>query len=135
LARAYDYLLNNDEMKKISDFFRKWMRTCFTLNGKAIFELSDEFSSFGREKQKHILTESSRKLLTTFQLGNKIKEIKFYNNEDDKFFNNFAKYVNKNNLGFFVKRFDDAIFHIERNGNPKLIFSDLSFDIGRIFRV
>ena len=135
LEKAYDYLQDPDEMMMISKFFRDWMRTCFALNGKGIFEMSAEFSSFGREKQKHLLTESARKLMNTFQLGLKTKEIKFYNPEDDKFFSKFAAYVTSKNLDFFCKSIDEAIFHIERNGNPKLIFTDLSFDIGRVFRL
>lgn len=135
LERAFDYLQNRDEMLMVSDFFRDWMRTCFALNGKAIFEMSVKFAAMGREKQKHILAESARKLTNTFQLGADLKKIKFYNPDDEKFFSKFASFVHKDNLGFFREIIDEAIFHIERNGNPKLIFTDLSFDIGRMFRL
>lgn len=135
LEKAFDFLQNRDEMLMVADFFRNWMRTCFALNGKGIFDLSAEFATMGREKQKHILAESARKLTTTFQLGSDLKKIKFYNPEEEKFFSKFAAFVTKDNLEFFHKSFEDAIFHIERNGNPKLIFTDLSFDIGRVFRL
>jgi len=135
LEKAYDYLQDSDEMKDISDFFRNWMRTCFALNGKKIFTMSGEFAEMGREKQKHILAESARKLTNTFQLGADLKKIKFYDEEDEKFFSKFATYVHKDNLDFFCNSIDEAIYHIERNGNPKLIFTDLSFDIGRMFRL
>jgi len=135
LEKAFDFLQNREEMLMVSDFFRNWMRTCFALNGKGIFDLSAEFASMGREKQKHLLSESARKLINTFQLGAEMKKLKFYNPEDEKFFSKFASYVHKDNLDFFHKSFEEAIFHVERNGNPKLIFTDLSFNIGRVFRL
>ncbi|MPM78835.1 hypothetical protein SDC9_125850 [bioreactor metagenome] len=122
-------------MLQVADFFRKWMRTCFALNGRGIFDLSAEFAAMGREKQKHLLAESARKLITTFQLGSDVKKMKFYNPDEENFFSKFASFVTKDNLDFFHNSFEEAIFHIERNGNPKLIFTDLSFDIGRIFRL
>jgi DNA polymerase-3 subunit delta' len=134
LEKAYDYLQNKEEMTDIAVFFRKWMRTCFALNGKTIFEMAGDFTTKGREKQKQILAESARKLINTFQLGADLKKIKFYNEEDEKFFSKFASYVHKDNLDFFCKSIDEAIFHIERNGNPRLIFTVLSFEIGRRFR-
>jgi len=66
LEKAFDYLDNPDEMLMEADFFRKWMRTCFSLNGRGIFDLSTEFASLGREKQKHLLAESARRLINTF---------------------------------------------------------------------
>lgn len=135
IEKAFDYLQNSDEMLQVAAFFRNWMRTCFSLKGKDIFEMGVEFAAMGREKQKHILMESARKFINTFHIGQEVKKIRFYNPEDEKFFGKFAAYIHQENLDFFFEKIDEAILHIERNGNPKLIFTDLSFDIGRIFRL
>lgn len=134
LEKAYDYLQNRDDVLMISDFFRNWMRICFSLKGKDVFALSAEFAAMGREKQKLILAESARRFLNGFHIGEEIKKMRFYNPDDEKFFSKFAPFTHDENLNLFYERLNEAIFHIERNGNAKLIFTDLSFDIGRIFR-
>ncbi len=135
LEKAFEYLQNRDEMLMISAFFRNWMRTCFALKGREVSAMATEFSGFGREKQKYILAESGRKFINTFHIGQKIKEITFYNPDDEKFFGKFAAYIHQGNFDFFQQKIEEAIMHIERNVSAKIVFTDLSFDIGRMFRL
>lgn len=134
IEKAYDFLLNRDDLLLEATFFRDWMRTCFALKGKDIFSMASVFSGYGREKQKHLLAESARRFMTSLHVGAQVGQIRFYNPEDDKFFPKFASYINTENIHILQQLVDEAIMNIERNGNPRLIFSDLSFDIGRIFR-
>jgi DNA polymerase-3 subunit delta' len=45
---------------------------------------------------------------------------------------NFAPFVNGNNIGDIFKELSDAIYHIERNGNAKIILTDLSIKLTRL---
>jgi len=45
---------------------------------------------------------------------------------------NFAPFVNGNNIIDIYKELNDAIYHIERNGNAKIILTDLSIKLTRL---
>jgi len=45
---------------------------------------------------------------------------------------NFAPFVNNSNIEDIFKELSDAIYHIERNGNAKLILTDLSIKLTRL---
>jgi DNA polymerase-3 subunit delta' len=44
----------------------------------------------------------------------------------------FAPFVHENNIEAIVSELEDAIYHIERNGNSKLILTDLSIKFTRL---
>lgn len=43
----------------------------------------------------------------------------------------FASFVHSNNILDIEKELNDAMYHIERNGNPKIILLDLSIKLTR----
>ena len=45
---------------------------------------------------------------------------------------NFAPYVNGSNINDIFKELSDALYHIERNGNAKIILTDLSIKLTRL---
>jgi DNA polymerase-3 subunit delta' len=45
---------------------------------------------------------------------------------------NFAPYVHNNNILDIYEALQDAIYHIERNGNAKIILTDLSIKLTRL---
>ena len=51
--------------------------------------------------------------------------------EEEAFLAKFAKFVSGNNLNDFMETFNDAYYHIERNANTKLLFTDLCFKVMR----
>jgi DNA polymerase-3 subunit delta' len=44
----------------------------------------------------------------------------------------FAPFVNGNNILNINEELNDAIYHIERNGNAKIILTDLSIKLTRL---
>ena len=51
----------------------------------------------------------------------------------DKFsWGKFAPFVNGNNINAIFNELSDAIYHIERNGNAKIILTDLSIKLTRL---
>jgi DNA polymerase-3 subunit delta' len=45
---------------------------------------------------------------------------------------NFAPYVNETNILEISEELQKAIYHIERNGNSKIILTDLSIKLTRL---
>lgn len=108
-------------------FFIRWMRACFSVNLESIRDLTDEFQSLGREQQKALLNQSSsilRKVLiykTLPETKDKLLQ------EELDFVRKFAQFINENNAAGMLQSLNDASYHIERNANARITFTDLSF--------
>jgi DNA polymerase-3 subunit delta' len=132
-------VLGEDEETKIFDaWFVKWVRAAFRAKGNAaaihdLIDWSDEISKTGRETQKHFLhycIEVFRQaLLTNYQAKSLVFMIPTY---DDFKFDKFAPFVNHSNIEEIYQQISEAIYHIERNGNAKLILTDLSIRLTRL---
>ena len=48
---------------------------------------------------------------------------------------NFAPFVHSGNILAINKELNDAIYHIERNGNAKIILLDLSIKLTRLLHI
>ena len=134
LAKALEYLSNKDEILYYGNLYIRWMRICFSMLAKDLFEFADEFQKLGREKQKYFFQFSSNRFSKSFHISGGIGQIHFYNKEDKAFFEKFSSFISPRKYPEIHKLLNEATFHIERNGNPKIIISDLSLDIGKILR-
>ena len=47
----------------------------------------------------------------------------------------FAPYIHGNNCMEIIELFNDAIYHIERNANPKILFLDVSLKLTKLLRI
>jgi DNA polymerase-3 subunit delta' len=46
-------------------------------------------------------------------------------------FDKFAVYVHENNIELIVEALEKAMYHIERNGNSKIILTDMALELTR----
>ncbi len=132
------HLLHNDANDATFEmWFIFWVRTAFKAKGNpsVINELinwSDEISKTGRETQKSFLLYClqffRQALMETYRVGS----LAFYEPSDKKFdLQKFAPFVHGGNIEGISKAINDAVYHIERNGNAKIILLDLSIQLTR----
>ena len=63
----------------------------------------------------------------------KADSLLFMEFKDPKFtIEKFAPFIHQNNIFEITSAIENASYHIERNGNAKLIFSDLSIQLTRL---
>jgi DNA polymerase-3 subunit delta' len=131
LITALD-LISDDEAKNFNrEQFIQFMRVCYSKKVVDIMNWSDAMSSTGKEKQKlfleyalHMFRQSILKNYTENQLT-KVSP------EEAQFLANFSRFITGNNIVEFMTHFSDAHYHIDRNANPKILFTDLSFKVMR----
>ena len=136
--KALGLLKESGEDDVFEKWFISWVRTAFKAKGNKgainnILDWSDELSTKGRETQKKFLTyciEVFRQALLT----NYSAESLIYFEPIDRTFAlpKFAPFVHQNNVFEITSALEDATYHIERNGNPKIIFTDLSIKLTRL---
>jgi len=111
------------------NFFIRWMRACFVLNLEILQELNEEFNALGREQQKAFLAQSEtiiRKVLMYRTLPEtKDKLLK----EELDFVHKFSRFIQVENTASMLEALNEAHYHIERNANARITFTDLSFQM------
>ena len=141
LNRALDLLHRDSEDLIFERWFVQWVRSAFKAKGNkgAIHELllwSDEVSRAGREVQKqflqHCLGSIRQAMLVNFGAGELVHAKSHVEGFDLR---KFAPFVHENNVEEIIEELETAIFHVERNGNAKLIFTDLSIKFTRLLHL
>lgn len=107
--------------------FQQWMRLCFRAAYSEIIDFSGNVKSIGRERQKELLEYGLRIIRNSLLFNNNLADIVMLPDDEKKFNANFAPFVKPANLTQIAELFEEAVRHIERNGNAQLIFTDVSF--------
>ena len=136
--KALDLMNRDSEDLVFEKWFVQWVRSAFKAKGNkgAIHELilwSEEVAKTGRETQKQFLAYCLSAIRQAMLINYGAGELAYMNIRVEGFkFENFAPYIHENNVQELVAEIEKAMYHIERNGNAKIIFTDLSIQITRL---
>ena len=106
------------------ELFASMMRLCYTKNVLEINNLVEVLSSLGREKQKGYLEYSLKMVRENFIMNQKVDKVVYLFKDEAQFSSKFHPFIHNENISGITKELNEAHFHIERNGNPKIIFFD-----------
>ena len=136
------HLLHNDTSdEQFEQWFIIWVRAAFKAKGNAavIQELigwSDTISKTGRETQKRFLTYCLQFFRQALLLNYNAESLVFLQPKTPNFnLEKFAPFVHSGNIIEIDKELNEAIYHIERNGNAKIILLDLSIKLTRLLHI
>ena len=135
---ALKLLSDDNEELPFEQWFVLWVRAAFRAKGNAsaiqdLILWSEEIAKLGRETQKKFLTYCTEMFRQALLLNYQATSLVYIEPKVEKFkLENFAPFVNGNNIIDIYKELSDAIYHIERNGNPKIILTDLSIKLTRL---
>jgi DNA polymerase-3 subunit delta' len=124
---------NQDESDEQLNLFRSWMLACYTYNISELISLTDQFHKLGREWQKGFLTYGLFMIRQTL-LKNHQASLNRLTDTESAFLDKFARFFHPGNYETITTFVNDALLHIERNGNGKIIFFDASLLISDVFR-
>ncbi|MFN5369927.1 MAG: ATP-binding protein [Bacteroidia bacterium] len=124
---------NQDESDEQLNLFRTWMLGCYTYNISELILLTDQFHKLGREWQKGFLTYGLFMVRQTM-LKNHQASLNRLTDSEHAFLDKFARFFHPGNYERITGFINDALLHIERNGNGKIVFFDSSLLISDVFR-
>lgn len=136
--RALQLLHKDDTEFPFEEWFVQWVRAAFRAKGNAAAVLdltawSEQIAGIGREAQKQFLHFCVEMFRQALLLNYESPSLVYIEPTVEKFkLENFAPFVNGNNINDIFKELSDAIYHIERNGNAKIILTDLSIKLTRL---
>ena len=124
--------LMHQEENNLEEVFIQWFRLCFGRRGLEIQQLIDQIAvaAFGRENQKNMLRFGLQVIRDCLTYNASASEIIRF---ESKYFelSKMAGIINDVNAPYIIKHLETAIYHIERNANPKIVFLDLSIQVMR----
>ena len=136
--KALQLLQPDSETTFFEKWFVDWVRAAFRAKGNAaaiqdLIQWSEQIAGLGRETQKKFLHFCIDMFRQALLLNYQTPDLVYIEPQVEKFkLENFAPFVNGNNIHDIFKELSDAMYHIERNGNAKIILTDLSIKLTRL---
>jgi len=91
-----------------------------------LLKWAQTIAGFSKEMQKDFLFFCLRVTRDNFLQGESLKSLIYQTKEEEEFSKNFARFMPYETATALNKHISDAIHHLERNGNAKIIFTDLA---------
>lgn len=137
LNEAVKLLNSGDKSNEFEKLFVQWVRDAFMVKKKpeylrSIIVWAREIAGWNREKQKNFLNYCSEifrlALLQNYQSENLV-----YKKIDANGFNwnGFSKFISGANIESILEEINAADLHLTRNGNPKIVWTDLGIKLSR----
>jgi DNA polymerase-3 subunit delta' len=136
--KALQLLQPDSESVFFEKWFVDWVRAAFRAKGNAaaiqdLIQWSEQIAGLGRETQKKFLHFCIDMFRQALLLNYQTESLVYIEPQVEKFkLENFAPFVNGNNINDIFQELSDAMYHIERNGNAKIILTDLSIKLTRL---
>ena len=136
--KALKLINENGEDAAFEEWFVEWVRAAFRAKGNAsaisdLIKWSETIAGIGRESQKKFLNYCIEMFRQALLINYQTTSLVYMEPKVAKFkLENFAPFVNGNNIDVIFTELSDAIYHIERNGNAKIVLTDLSIKLTRL---
>jgi len=127
--QALQELQVGTENEQFLDLYISLMRLAYQRKIRDLRKWSETLSTFGREKQKRFLQYFLRMTRECFIYNFKESELVYMTEEEEKFAQNFARFVNEANILSLYDLTNRAIRDIGQNANAKIVFFDFALQI------
>lgn len=136
--RARQYFNEQGELKEMLSRFELMMKSAVHLSRKAnnsqiqfltVQEMFTELVAQGRETQKNFLYFATRMFRNILLLSSNHQAVICATSQERALMEFFKPYIHLKNASAVLEECNKAIFHIERNGNSSIIFTDLYLNL------
>ena len=136
--KALHLLKDDTDEFPFEQWFVVWVRAAFKAKGNAaviadLIQWSEQIAALGRETQKKFLQFCIDIFRQALLHNYETPSLVYMEPTVENFtIAKFAPFVNGNNIHEIFQELSDAIYHIERNGNAKIILTNLSIKLTRL---
>jgi DNA polymerase-3 subunit delta' len=141
VSKALKLLQEHSSESLFESWFITWVRAAFRAKGNPsvindLIGWSNEIAGIGREPQKQFLQYCIQFFRQAMLYNYKAHDLVFMETRIEGFkLEKFAPFVHNGNIIEIVKELEEAQYHIERNGNAKIVLLDLSIKLTRLLHV
>jgi DNA polymerase III subunit delta' len=123
--RSLEIAGESEEQAFFLEQFKQLMRMAY---GRKIFELLalvDVLTDQTKERQKNFLIYAIRMARENYFMNLKQPAVVYLTPEEEDFSGKFSPYINDKNIHQITDELSLAHSHLEQNGNPRMVFTDL----------
>lgn len=134
IAEAINMIQGDESYHIYFDLFVKLMRAAYTIDALKLMDVADELAALGRENQKNFFKYGLhifRECLISNYTGDELSNLR---TDEKAFLVKFARFINNQNITEISDEFNQSYFHIERNANPKILFTDLVIKLTKMIK-
>lgn len=132
--KAQNALHVDDAHEQTADVFQNWMRNLWKKDIYAVMKFVEDMSRTGRESQKEFLSYGLHVFRECVIWNYAGEQLLRTAGKEKAFIQKFSKMVHSGNAVQFTHEFENAVYHVERNVNGKIIFTDLSLKCMKLLR-
>jgi DNA polymerase-3 subunit delta' len=134
VAEAIELLQGADAQHAFFDLFVKMMRAAYKANPMDLMEVSEDAAALDKENQKNFLKYGLRIFRESIILNYMKGELVNLQSNERAFLEKFARFINNQNITELMEEFNQAHYHLERNANPKILFSDVVIKLTKLIK-
>ena len=134
IGQALTQLFYAEFYEQNISLFQDWMRLCYAAKIIQLSDMIGVFSRLGIEGQKSFLNYSLNLIRQCLIYNFSPSSMLRLRDDERPFVNKFSAFIHEDNIADITYELEKAILHIERNGNSKIIFMDLSLRITILLR-
>lgn len=127
--RALRLLNETEEQAFNQDKFVSLMRLCWERKMLPVNEWVNEIAGAGRERQKSFLAHALKMIRENFIKNFGKQELSYMTEREKNFSVKFSPYIHEGNVLSLSEEFEKAYNDISRNGNAKIVFTDLCIKV------
>ena len=127
--KALRLLDESEEQIYNQEKFVSLMRLCWERKMLPVNEWVNEICGLGRERQKNFLQHAIRMIRENFVRNFGLPQLNYMTERENNFSIRFSPYVNEGNVLPLTNEFEQAHNDITRNGNAKIIFTNLCIKV------
>ncbi len=136
--KALQLHANSHEDTQFEVLFIQWVRTAFKAKGDkgsvvGLINWADHVATFNRDNQKRFLNYCLEFFRQAMLLNYKATTAVYLEpSSPDFLLEKFAPFIDGPKIADIHESINNAIYHIERNGNSKIILTDLAMSLTRV---
>lgn len=137
VGRAIALFNQQGNLALYEKWFVSWVRTAFRAKGNkgVVLELTDwsqQIATEGVETQKQFLGFAIMLFRSAIMTHYNLSAVAPFNTSTDFKLSKFAPFIHGSNIMPIIDALEKSTYHLERNGNAQIIFTDLSFKLTRL---
>ena len=113
---------------------RDWFLLCFQGKMGELIDWIEGESKTGRENQMGFFLSAMHVVRESFLIASGCVELVRLEGDELVFAQRFSKMIHSGNVDELITSLNKAHYHISRNAAPKIVFMDLSYQIGRLLQ-
>jgi DNA polymerase III, gamma/tau subunits len=127
--KALESLDVNSENTQFLDMFKMLMRLAYQRNVKELKRWSEIVATYGREKQRRLLSYCLRMVRENFMYNFGEPSLCYMTREEEEFSQKFARFINEANVIPISELLQTARQDIGQNANAKIVFFELALQM------